>query len=236
MVALGRIGIRVLVAAAVAVIASMGLPGNALAEQRAMLGGGSGILLDGRYTCTLTTVGYDRAERMVGLTAGHCAEIGMSVQAEARQAGVIGTVAAVDHDSDFAVIDFDRAKVTPIRQVAQTFIDGIGTPPRLGDIVCKNGRTSGFKCGLVWDTNLRWFQHQVCSRPGDSGGPVTIGDRLVGMNVGHIGVEMLGVRVFDIGCESLIAPLHDPAVATQIGMVLAAIDAGGGVGAGFRPL
>lgn len=230
MVALGRIGIRVLVAAAVAVIAPMGLTGNALAEQRAVLGGGSGILLDGRSTCTLTTVGYDSADRMVGLTAGHCAEIGMSVQAEAQQAGVVGTVAAVDHDSDFAVIEFDRARVTPIRQVAQTFIDGIGTPPRLGDIVCKNGRTSGFTCGLVWDTNQSWFQHQVCSRPGDSG------DRLVGMNVGHIGVEVVGVRVFDIRCESLLAPVHEPAVATQIGMVLAAIDAGGGVGAGFRPL
>ncbi|MFX0577192.1 hypothetical protein [Nocardia nepalensis] len=233
MVAPGRIGIRVLMAAAIAVIAPFGLPASATAGQMAIIGGGSGILLGGRSACTLTTVGYDHADRMVGLTAGHCAEIGMSVAAETQPAGVIGTVAVVDHDNDFAVIEFDRAKVTPIRQVSQTLIDGIGAPARQGDIVCKNGRTSGFACGVVWDTHGWWFQNQVCSEPGDSGGPVTIGDRLVGMNVGHIGTTVLGLPVFDIVCAS---PLHDPAVATQIGMVLSEIDRTGGVGTGFRPL
>ncbi|WP_433192062.1 S1 family peptidase [Nocardia sp. CA-107356] len=233
MVALERIGIRVLMAAAIAVIGPTGLTAYAAAGHMATLGGGSGILLGGRSTCTLTTVGYDHTDRLVGLTAGHCAEIGLSVQAETQQAGVIGTVAAVDHDNDFAVIEFDRAKVTPIRQVSQTFIGGIGAPARPGDIVCKNGRTSGFTCGVVWDTHGWWFQNQVCSEPGDSGGPVTIGDRLVGMNVGHIAITVLGVPVFDIACES---PVHDPAVATHIGMILDTIDRSGGIGAGFRPL
>lgn len=233
MVALGRIGIRALTAATIAVIGPTGLPGYATAEQMAWIGGGSGILLGGRSACTLTTVGFDRADRLVGLTAGHCAEIGMSVQAEAQQAGVVGTVAAVDHENDFAVIEFDRTKVTPIRRVAQTFIDGIGAPAQPGDTVCKNGRTSGYTCGVVWDTHAWWFQNQVCSRPGDSGGPVTIGDRLVGMNVGHIAVMVLGVPVFDITCDT---PVHDPAVATHIGMILAEIDRSGGIGTGFHPL
>lgn len=235
MVAMGRIGIRVLVAAVIAVIAPSGLPGDVTAAQTATLGGGSGILIEGRAVCTLTTVGYDSADRMVGLTAGHCAEIGNSVQAETQQAGVIGTVAAVDHSSnDFAVIEFDRTKVTPVRQVAQTFIGGIGAPPRPGDIVCKNGRTSGFDCGVVWDTHDWWFRSQLCSRPGDSGGPVTLGDRLVGMNIGHIGIMVLGVIVFDIACGA--APVHDPAVAIDIGLILREVDRSGGVGAGFRPL
>ena len=151
-----------------------------------------------------------------------------------QQADVIGTVAAVDHDIDFAVIEFDRSKVAPIRQVSQTFIDGIGTPPRPGDIVCKNGRTSGFACGVVRDTHGWWFQNQLCSGPGDSGGPVTIGDRLVGMNVGHIGVSMLGAPVNDIVCA--VAAVHDPAVAIDIDVILGEMDRSGGVGAGFRPL
>jgi hypothetical protein len=234
MVAMGRIGIRLLVAAVIAVIAPSGLSGTAMAAQMATMGGGSGIVLDGRAVCTLTTVGYDSADRMVGLTAGHCAEIGMPVQSETQQAGVIGTVAAVDHNNDFAVIEFDRTKVTPVRQVAQTYIGGIGVPPRPGDIVCKNGRTSGFDCGVVWDTPGWWFQSQLCSRPGDSGGPVTLGDRLVGMNIGHIGVMVLGVTLFDIACDA--AAVHDPAVAIEIGVILGEMDRSGGVGVGFRPL
>ncbi|MFE7799360.1 S1 family peptidase [Nocardia sp. NPDC057440] len=238
MFAKGRIGIRVLVPAAVALLATHGFPGSATAaDQRAALGGGSGIVLGGQSACTLTTIGFDRADRMVGLTAGHCAELGMSVTSEhVPQAGIIGTVASVDHHDDYAVIEFDRGKVHPTRQVTSTLIAGIGTPPREGDIVCKNGRTSGFNCGVVWDTHRWWFQNQVCSRPGDSGGPVTSGDRLVGMNVGHIGVKVLGVTVFDIMCQGTGVPVHDPSVASQIGMVLDDIDQSGGIGTGFRPL
>ena len=235
MVAMGRIGIRVLVAAVIAVIAPSGLPGNATAAQMATLGGGSGILIEGRAVCTVTTVGYDRAGRMVGLTAGHCADIGMSVQAETQQAGIIGTVAAVGHSNDYAIIEFDRTKVTPVRQVAQTFIGGIGAPPRPGDIVCKNGRTSGFDCGVVWDTHESWFRSQLCSRPGDSGGPVTLGDRLIGMNIGHIGIVVAGVTVFDVACGAAPA-VHDPAVAIDIGVILDEMNQSDAVGTGFRPL
>ncbi|MFD6157233.1 hypothetical protein ACFWF7_40130 [Nocardia sp. NPDC060256] len=236
MVALGRLGIRLALCAVAMTFAAVGAPSVATAGPLAPLGGGSGILL-GRGVCTLTTIGYDRADRLVGLTAGHCTEVGMSVRAErAPDAGVVGTVAAVDHYDDYAVLEFDRAKVTPIRQVAATTIGGIGAPPQQGDVVCKNGRTSGYNCGVVWDTHRWWFQNQSCSQPGDSGGPVTIGDRLVGMNVGHIGLRLVGVTVFDMVCHPPIAPLHDPAVATQIGMVLDDIDQGGGVGSGFRPL
>ncbi|MFI9503235.1 S1 family peptidase [Nocardia sp. NPDC052566] len=230
------LGIRVALTVAAVAFGTGALCGPASGYRPAVLGGGSGIVL-GTAACTLTTVGYDRENRLVGLTAGHCAEVGAPVRAEhAPQAGVVGTVAAVDHANDYAVIVFDRGRVDPVRQVAATLITGIGAPPRQGDIVCKNGRTSGVNCGIVWDTHEWWFQNQVCSQPGDSGGPVTIGDRLVGMNVGHLGLDALGVTVFDLVCQHPAAPVHDPAVATQIGMVLADIDRTGGPGSGFRPL
>ncbi|WP_234390975.1 S1 family peptidase [Nocardia suismassiliense] len=236
MVALGRFGIHLALFAVTMTCTVIGVPGVAAAVPTASLGGGSGILL-GRAACTLTTIGYDNTDRLVGLTAGHCAEIGMSVRAERMpDAGIVGTVAAVDHQDDYAVLEFDRTKVVPVRQVAATVIGGIGTPPQQGDVVCKNGRTSGYNCGIVWDTHRWWFQNQSCSQPGDSGGPVTIGDRLVGMNVGHMGVQMVGVTVFDMVCHPPAVPFHDPAVATQIGMVLDDIDQAGGVGSGFRPL
>ncbi|WP_280407608.1 S1 family peptidase [Nocardia brasiliensis] len=236
MVALGRFGRRLAVGA-LTLIWAAGAHGVAAAvEPSTSLGGGSGILL-GRGACTLTTIGYDRADRLVGLTAGHCAELGMSVRAEQTpDAGVLGTVAAVDHQNDYAVVEFDHAKVRPSRQVAATVIGGVGAPPRPGDVVCKHGRTTGYNCGVVWDTHRWWFQNQSCSQPGDSGGPVTLGDRLIGMNVGHIGIPATALPAVDLMCRSAAGPLHDVAVATQIGMVLADIDRTGGIGSGFHPL
>ncbi|MBF6210069.1 hypothetical protein IU433_03055 [Nocardia puris] len=201
------------------------------------LGGGSGVVFGYRAVCTLTAIGHDREGRLVGLTAGHCTEVGQPVHAEhATHAGVIGTVVARQLADDWAVIEFDAARVAPRREVAGTVITGIGGPPEPGDVVCKNGRTSGHSCGVVWDRHDWWFRNQVCSQPGDSGGPVTVGDRLVGMNVGHIRVDVLGVTVFDIACQHPAVSVHDPAVATHIGRVLDAVDRTGGVGAGFRPL
>ncbi|WP_225728013.1 MULTISPECIES: S1 family peptidase [unclassified Nocardia] len=230
-------GIRRMLVAAVAALVTIGPCGSAAAQETVALGGGSGILLGSSTACTLTTIGYDRAGRLTGLTAGHCAEPGMPVRAEATpDTVVVGTVAAVDHSDDYAVIVFDRERVTPVRRVDATVIAGIGAPPREGDLVCKNGRTTGVDCGLVWATHEWWFQNQVCSRPGDSGGPVTLGDRLVGMNVGHIGTEAIGITLADLTCRHPAASGHDPAVAIQIGMVLAAIEQAGGPGAGFRPV
>ncbi|MGV9818720.1 S1 family peptidase [Nocardia xishanensis] len=224
-----------LIAVAAMVIALVS-PGHASAVDPAVLGGGSGIVLGARAACTLTTIGYDNAGRLVGLTAGHCTMPGAPVQAEqAPWAGPVGTVVLVDRVDDYAVIEFDRELVVPLRSVGGTVIDDVGGPPAPGTIVCKNGRTSGHGCGVVWDQNEWWFRNQVCSQPGDSGGPVTVGDRLVGMNVGHVGVTVFDMTVFDQACQNPNVALHDPAVATQIGKVLDDIDRAGGPGAGFEP-
>ncbi|QIS23071.1 hypothetical protein [Nocardia terpenica] len=58
---------------------------------------------------------------------------------------------------------------------------GVGAAPRTGDTVCKNGRTTGFTCGIVWETHPLWFASHVCADHGDSGSPVLMGDRLIGM-------------------------------------------------------
>ncbi|MCP2279444.1 S1 family peptidase [Nocardia amikacinitolerans] len=227
--------VRVVLTAIAALVMGVVSPGQASAAP-AVLGGGSGIVIGQRAACTLTTIGYDNAGRLVGLTAGHCTMRGMPVHAEhALTAGPVGVVVQVDPVDDYAVIVFDPERVTPLRSVGPLAIAGVGAPPQPGTIVCKNGRTSGYGCGVVWDQNESWFRNQVCSKPGDSGGPVTVGDRLVGMNVGHVGVTAFGVTVFDVACQHPQIAVHDPAVATQIGTVFADIDRVGGPGAGFRP-
>ncbi|MFB8001495.1 hypothetical protein [Nocardia sp. NPDC056000] len=225
-----------LVIAAAATTAAAAASADAAPDPVA-LGGGSGIVLGGHAMCSLTAVGTDGAGRLVGLTAGHCASAGTPVSAEETPAaGAIGTIAASDGGAglDYAVIEFDASKVTPVRTVGGTTIAGVGDTPGPGITVCSNGRSSGFDCGVVWGTVAGREVNQSCSQPGDSGGPVTIGDRLVGMNQGRL--TSLGGIGFNVPCVVAAVPVHAPAYFQPIAPILAEIDTAGGVGAGFRPI
>ena len=84
---------------------------------------------------------------------------------------------------DYAVIQFDPAKVRPVNNVNGFQIDGLGPDPVVGDIACKLGRTTGYSCGVTWGPGKEpgTIVNQVCGQPGDSGAPVTVNNRLVGM-------------------------------------------------------
>ncbi|MFQ6399136.1 S1 family peptidase [Nocardia sp. KC 131] len=226
-------------AAAAVVVAGVGPVGSGTAQAagNAELGGGSGLVFDNNSACSLTAIGYDGAGRLVGLTAGHCAPAGARLGAEkTMDAGVVGVVAYSDNGAglDFAVLQFDPARVTPVRTVGPTTISGLGGRPAPGTTVCKSGRTSGTDCGVVWGGLEGSTINQSCSKPGDSGGPVTVGDRLVGMNQGRL-TGMGGIG-FDVPCVGAGNPMHSPAFFASIDQILDAVNATGGVGAGFRPL
>lgn len=211
--------------------------GTAQAAGNAVVGGGTGLVFDSNAVCSLTAIGYDSAGRLVGLTAGHCAPTGARLGAEQfLDTGVIGTVAYSDEGEglDFAVLEFDPAKVTPARNIGPTTIAGFAAAPVLGEPVCTSGRSSGFDCGIVWGTLESVVINQSCSRPGDSGGPVTVGDRLVGMNQGRL--TSLGGLGFNIPCTLGANPIHSPAFFAPIDQILQAVDATGGVGSGFQPI
>ncbi|QIS02116.1 serine protease [Nocardia brasiliensis] len=142
------------------------------------IGGGSGIVVDGRAACTLTTIGYDNADRLVGLTAGHCGKPGATVVADAAPGfGVIGRFAHSDPALDYAVIEFDPRRVNPVNRV---------------------GGTTGTSCGVTWG-DLRatstemWTQ--MCVMRGDSGAPVVHGSTLVGMVNAYLAVGCFGPEV-----------------------------------------
>ncbi|GAB2539771.1 S1 family peptidase [Nocardia heshunensis] len=217
-----------------AIASTAAAAGTAAAEPGpAVLGGASGILLNANGVCSLTTIGYDDAARLVGLTAGHCGGAGSPIRAEQnRAAGVVGTVVFSDQGRglDYAVIEFDPSKVAPVRTVGRTTIAGYGATPTPGASVCTDGRSSGFDCGVVWGPYGARVLNQSCSVPGDSGGPVTLGDQLVGMNQGHL--QPGGVN---LQCLDAAFPLHAPAYFAPIADILQAINASGGVGTGLRP-
>lgn len=194
---------------------------TAQAAPVAALGGGSGIVVGGDSACTLTTIGEDDQNRLVGITAGHCGPEGASVAAEyLGGADQVGTVAYVDPDLDIAVIEFDRDKVHPLKRVGNVTVNDLGTEPAPLSIVCKEGRTTANTCGISWITDPVYQEswNSLCIAGGDSGAPVVVNQTLVGMVNGYLEFACVG-----------------PMVGTTMEATLNSIDQHSPVGKGFRP-
>ncbi|AII11150.1 serine protease [Rhodococcus opacus] len=209
------------VAATLALLGTV-VVGVATAAPPAVMGGGTGIIVNDELLCSLTTIGHDNAGRMVGLTAGHCGDIGASVVAEASQdSGAVGRVVVSNPALDYAVIEFDPGEVVPVNRVGGVTITGIGAPAGFPQVACKEGRTTGNTCGIVYGdllgTGETWTQ--ACVVEGDSGAPVVVGTTLVAM-----------VNAY------LVAPCIGPEIGTNINSIVADMNATGGYGAGYRPI
>ena len=210
---------------------AVSLPAPATAADKVPLGGGAGIVIDTDTYCTLTTIGTDKTGALIGFTSAHCGGPGALVSAEgARESGVLGTMVAGNDGLDYAVIRFDPAKVQPVSNWNGFAIDGIGPDPAFGQVACKLGRTTGYSCGVTWGPGQSpgTIVNQVCGRPGDSGAPVTVDNRLVGMIHG----------AFTDGlptCVIKYIPLHTPAITMSMTAILADLSAKDRPGAGFVP-
>ncbi|MDF3312862.1 serine protease [Rhodococcus sp. T2V] len=212
---------------AAVVAATIGLLGTVLvgvatAAPPVVMGGGTGIIVNDELLCSLTTIGHDNAGRLVGLTAGHCGAVGASVVAEtAQDSGVVGRFVVSNPALDYAVIQFDPREVIPVNRVGSVTITGIGAPAGFPQVACKEGRTTGNTCGIVYGdllgTGETWTQ--VCVVEGDSGAPVVVGTTLVAM-----------VNAY------LVASCVGPEVGTNISSIVADMNATGGYGAGYRPI
>ncbi|QNG21533.1 serine protease [Rhodococcus triatomae] len=188
----------------------------------AVLGGGSGIVIDDELVCSITTIGHDNAGRLVGLTAGHCGRVGSTVVPEYKpDSGVVGTFVAANYDLDYAVIQFDPAKVVPVNRVGNVTITHVGPPAAFPQIGCKEGRTTGNTCGVVWgdlmQTQETWTQ--ACVVEGDSGSPLVVGTTLVAM-----------VNAY------FLYPCIGPEIGTNFDLIMHHMNGSGGPGAGFRPI
>jgi hypothetical protein len=227
-------GHRCVVAAMVtALLAVSGMPARiAAADARLPMGGGAGIVVNGDTMCTLTTIGSDTAGELIGFTSAHCGGPGAQVAAEgAENRGMLGVMVSGNDKLDYAVIKFDPAKVAPVANYNGFVISGIGPDPTFGQIACKQGRTTGNSCGVTWGTGETpgTLVMQVCGRPGDSGGPVTVDNLLVGMIHGAFSDSLPT-------CVIKYIPLHTPAVVMDFNSILADINSRNRPGAGFVPV
>ncbi|RVW01886.1 chymotrypsin family serine protease [Rhodococcus xishaensis] len=204
------------------IVATVGIGTATAAPPKTPMGGGSGIVIDEKFECTLTTIGHDNAGRLVGITAGHCGEVGWPVMSESDPgAGVVGEFVVSNSDYDYGVIEFDQSKVAPVDTIGRVTIDRIGSPAQFPTVACKQGRTTGYTCGVVYgdllQTQETWTQ--MCVVEGDSGSPVVVGDTLVAMVNAYLAIACFG-----------------PELGTNILPILNDLDAAGGVGAGFTPI
>jgi hypothetical protein len=235
---------RRLLAIVTGLIALIGVSGMTATTANAAppvgLGGGAGIVIADNAVCTLTTIGYDGAGRLVGLTAGHCGGSGSTVKAEkAMGSGVLGVIRQSNRTWDYAVIEFDKSKVTPQRNYRGLTISGPGPRPAFGQTACKAGRTTGTTCGIVWgnDPQVPTFTlSQVCSNHGDSGAPIVVGDKVVGLLNGGRIIQNLGGTGLDIDvpCTDPNFPIHNPTISTPMTSIVADLNGRSTVGSGFR--
>ena len=207
-------------------------PATATADDKLPLGGGAGIVINGDTMCTLTTIGNDSAGALIGFTSAHCGAPGAQVAAEgAENRGALGVMVAGNDTLDYAVIKFDPAKVAPTSNYNGFLISGVGPDPTFGQIACKQGRTTGNSCGVTWGPGQTagTLVMQVCGRPGDSGGPVTVNNLLVGMIHGAFSDNLPT-------CVVKYIPLHTPAVVMSFNSALADVNSKNRPGAGFVPV
>ncbi|WP_026918249.1 trypsin-like serine protease [Gordonia shandongensis] len=185
---------------AAGLLSLVGVP-HAEAAAPVPLGGGSSILVSkGGNTasaCTVTAVGRPTAGKhkgeLIALTAGHCGKPGQRVFSENfTSRGQIGTIAYTAADIDMAVIKLG-SNVRPVRTVRGVTIRGISKRPvNFPTVLCKSGRTTGNTCGVTWFSDKQTHFSQMCVIEGDSGSPVVVGDRLVGMVNAYYFVSCLG--------------------------------------------
>ena len=173
--------------------------------------------------CTVAVAGHDDKGHKYALTAGHCGEVGDAVtSADSWQVGPSGTIVEVNRDLDYALIELgSNAEVT--RSYNGVHINHLGSKPiKPGNVVCKQGVASGRTCGVTLHDWESMNISQTCAMQGDSGAPVVVGDRLVGILNGGVLPSP-----FDVSCHSpLQGVIHAPTGAVRMDAVLSTLDNG----------
>ena len=158
-------GAKLAAAAVMAGAATLMAP--AAAQAAVPVGGATPVLVGGVAGCTITAAGYDDSGAPVAFTAAHCSERidAPVILRDDPGAGVIGTIATRNEILDYSVIRLDPGVAVPVRQAG---IVGRGPAPQFGDVVCKDGLTTGHTCGITWQREGDRFWTHTCAGPSRS--------------------------------------------------------------------
>ncbi|WP_411709453.1 S1 family peptidase [Corynebacterium sp. LaCa116] len=199
----------------------------AMTEGKSLYGPGTPLYIREDTMCTLTAAGTDSQGRKVGITAGHCGDVGDPVSsADSWQVGPTGTVAARNTQLDYSVIEFgSKAEIS--RSYNGVTANGVGGTTNPGDVTCKQGVATGRTCGVTFQHDEKITVNQVCAMVGDSGAPVFRNGRIVGTVSRGLVPGLPSCRTPWQGA------LHNPTVVTNTDAILADLNRREGVGSGF---
>jgi streptogrisin B len=168
---------------------------------RTLLSGGDGIHAAGRRCSAGVNVRSGSTYYFV--TAGHCTDGMPTWYTSSAMTTTIGPTTATSFPGDdFGVVRYSNAAVPHPGTIGTVDVTGTATA-YVGQSVCRRGSTTGVHCGRVTALNASvnygdgtvahgLIQTTICAEPGDSGGPLYAGDKVIGILSGGSGICATG--------------------------------------------
>jgi streptogrisin B len=163
---------------------------------RTLLSGGDGIYASA-WRCS-AGVNVQSGATYYFVTAGHCTDGVSTWYTTSGMTTTIGTTVATSFPSDdFGVVRYTNPAVPHPGTIGSVDVTGTATAYP-GQSVCRRGATTGVRCGVVTALNATvnygggaivygLIQTNICAEPGDSGGPLYAGDKVIGILSGGSG-------------------------------------------------
>ncbi|MGW7298021.1 S1 family peptidase [Streptomyces sp. NPDC054829] len=132
------------------------------------------------------------------VTAGHCTASTSTWFTDSARTTTIGpTTASSFPGNDFGVVRYANTAVPRPGTIGTVDVTGT-TTAYAGQSVCRRGATTGVRCGVVTGLNATvnygdgsvvhgLIRTNICAEPGDSGGPLYAGDKVIGILSGGSG-------------------------------------------------
>lgn len=193
-------------AAAKAMIAEAGLPADVVRVEKSQVapeiardirGGDEFHRPTGDGWVTLCSIGF--AVQGGFVTAGHCGSAGNAVTAP--DGAALGTYRASTfpgHDWAWVATNSNWTPTPTVNNYAGGTTSVAGSAEQgIGAAVCRSGRTTGWRCGVIQEKNVTinygsgdipgMATGSACAEGGDSGGSVLSGNQAQGVTSGRIG-------------------------------------------------
>ncbi|MFE5813138.1 S1 family peptidase [Streptomyces sp. NPDC056479] len=163
---------------------------------RTLVSGGDGIHAAGRR-CT-AGVNVQSGSTYYFVTAGHCtSDLPTWYTSAAMDTAVGPTTGSSFPGNDFGVVRYANPAVPHPGTIGTVDVSGTASA-YVGQRVCTRGATTGVRCGVVTALNASvnygggdivygLIQTNICAEPGDSGGPLYAGDKVIGILSGGSG-------------------------------------------------
>ncbi|MBI0315953.1 MULTISPECIES: trypsin-like serine protease [Streptomyces violaceusniger group] len=164
---------------------------------RTLLSGGDGIYSSTGVRCS-AGVNVQSGATYYFVTAGHCADGNATWYTGSGTTTPVGPTTGTSFPgNDYGVVRYTNTAVPHPGTVGTVDITGTATA-HIGQQVCRRGATTGVQCGVVTALNATvnygggdivygLIQTNICAEPGDSGGPLYAGDKIIGILSGGSG-------------------------------------------------